>query len=344
MVSPFDTRSPFGAKRGSIPIIGGIPSFAGVDFTGGAVRTWGGFDFSLTRASTGTYIDAAGNIQTAPSNTTRLQYVGGGRTAGLFEVARTNILLNSAVVALQAVTVTAQSYSLSFYGTGSVTLSGAATGVLAGAGANSRVSLTVTASAGTLTVTPTGDVRLGQIEFGTAATSYIATAGTSAARSADISNSALSAAIQTAMASGYWVFMQGAVFGGTVGNYDRAFQLDNGDNLNRHVLVRSNPAGGFEFAQTVGGNLQGAAPKAGAIGQRLNVAARFAPNAFAANWWDGTSAADPVASFVAPTVLRIATEDSGSTSKPASILIEKIYFAAPSISRADAAAHRGLMP
>ncbi|MFV3388434.1 hypothetical protein ACNFCJ_24020, partial [Pseudomonas sp. NY15364] len=74
----------------------------------------------------------------------------------LIEESRTNLLLNSATLATQSVTVTAVAHTLSFYGTGSVTLSGAATGTLTGTGAGNRVSLTFTPTAGTLTLTVSG--------------------------------------------------------------------------------------------------------------------------------------------------------------------------------------------
>jgi hypothetical protein len=63
-------------------------------------------------------------------------------------------------------------YTLSFTGTGTITLSGTSTaGPLVGTGASNRVSLTFTPTAGTLTLTVTGSVTLAQIERG-ALTAY----------------------------------------------------------------------------------------------------------------------------------------------------------------------------
>jgi hypothetical protein len=135
---------------------------------------------TFTRASTATYTDASGVIQTAAVNQPRWESRG-----LLIEEARTNLLLNSATLGTQSVTVTAQSYTLSFYGTGTVTKSGAATGALVGTGAGQRVSQTFTPTAGTLTLTVAGSVTNAQIEAGAIATSWISTAGASATRAFD---------------------------------------------------------------------------------------------------------------------------------------------------------------
>ena len=119
--------------------------------------------FAFTRASTATYIDVNGVMQTAAINEQRFDYSSGVRQA-LVEGGTNNVLANRLVGATESVTTTAQSYTLSFYGTGSYTLSGTATGTLNGTGANNRVTLTVTATAGTLTLTVTGSCTNVQLE------------------------------------------------------------------------------------------------------------------------------------------------------------------------------------
>jgi hypothetical protein len=145
---------------------------------------------SFTRASSGTYFDVTGTMQTAASNVPRIGYdpVSHLIRGLLIEEARTNLLLNSATLATQSVTgLTATAYTLSFYGTGSVAMSGVFTGTLAGTGAfPTRVTQTFTPAAGALTVTVTGSVLDAQLEAGAFATSYVATTGAASTRAQDV--------------------------------------------------------------------------------------------------------------------------------------------------------------
>jgi hypothetical protein len=86
---------------------------------------------------------------------------------------RRNLLLATDTLATQSRTVTAVAHTLSFTGTGTVTLSGASTaGPLVGTGASNRVSLTFTPTAASLTLTVSGSVTLAQLEIGSTATNY----------------------------------------------------------------------------------------------------------------------------------------------------------------------------
>lgn len=140
---------------------------------------------TFTRTSAATYFDATGTMQTAATGVARFDYdpVTHAALGLMIEGNATNVLLNSATLGTQSVTVTAQAYTLSFYGTGTITKSGTATGVLVGVGAfPQRVSQTFTPTAGTLTLTVTGSVLNAQLEAGTFPTSYIPTFGTTATR------------------------------------------------------------------------------------------------------------------------------------------------------------------
>lgn len=141
--------------------------------------------FWLTRAGPGTYIDPAGLIQTAAADVARIDH-SGGSPALLIEDEATNLVVGSGAPAAQSVSVTAQSYALSFYGTGSVDLTGAHVATVTGSGATVRTTYVFTPTAGALVVTPAGTVTQAQIEAGTAATSYIQTTTAPVTRAADV--------------------------------------------------------------------------------------------------------------------------------------------------------------
>jgi len=145
--------------------------------------------FTHTRASAGTCIGQKGDMLTLPAGQPRFAHNAAGECLGLLiEPARTNLLLNSATLATQSVTVTAAAHTLSFYGSGTVTLSGAADAVVVGAGVfPGYTTLTFTPGAGTLTLTVSGTVQFANLELGGFATSWVPTTGAAATRSAESS-------------------------------------------------------------------------------------------------------------------------------------------------------------
>lgn len=107
---------------------------------------------TFSRGTNGMVTDATGKLTYAPNN----------------------LLLNSDTLSTQSVTTAAISYILSFQGTGSIALSGAYSGSLAGTGATDRVYLKFTSTAASLTLTVTGSVTSAQLE----AVTYQTTPGT----------------------------------------------------------------------------------------------------------------------------------------------------------------------
>jgi len=159
------------------------------NFAGGVMPS----ALTFSRASLATMYDAAGTLVTASSGSPRMTYdpVTHSALGLLVEEQRTNLLLNSLLdgtnLSTQSVTVAATQYTLSFYGTGQIVLSGSATATVVGTGAfPTQKTYTFTPSAGSLTLTVTGTVQFAQLEAGAFATSYIPTAGASATRAADV--------------------------------------------------------------------------------------------------------------------------------------------------------------
>ena len=178
---------------------------------------------TFARDSIGTFFDSNGLLQTAASGVPRFDHdpVTRESLGLLVEGPRTNVLLNSATLSTQSVTVAAVSNTLSFYGTGTITLSGASTaGPLVGAGVNSRVSLIFTPTVGTLVLTVSGSVTNAQLEESPFPTSYIPTTDSVVTRAADV--------VSIAGANFSNVF---DVTGGTIvaEYYKRAPQIGNGN-------------------------------------------------------------------------------------------------------------------
>ena len=150
------------------------------------VPTDGSGDLTVTRATSATRVNSSGLIESVSANVARLDYTNGSCPSILAEPQRTNLVFPSATATTQTRTVTATAHTLSFYGTGTVVLTGVATGTLVGTGANNRVTLTFTPTAGNLTLTVNGSVTNWQLEAGSNATSLIPTTTSAVTRNADV--------------------------------------------------------------------------------------------------------------------------------------------------------------
>jgi hypothetical protein len=149
--------------------------------------TNGSGDLTFSRASTATRTNASGAIASVASNVPRLDYSGGATCPRLLlEPQRTNLVFPSATATTQTRTVTATAHTLTFYGTGTVVLSGVATGTLTGTGANNRVALTFTPTAGSLVLTVSGTVTNWQLEAGAFSSTVIETTTAAVTRIVDI--------------------------------------------------------------------------------------------------------------------------------------------------------------
>ena len=174
-----------------------IPQAYKVGLLGSQFPLSGAGDFTVVRNGTKTRINAQGVVSSVAAHIPAFDYIGGCPELSV-EGQATQLYEHTAVMASQTKTVTAVAHTVSFWGTGQISFTGAFTGSLQGTGVTNRVQLTFTPTAGALVSTVLGDVRLSQLEAGSRATSYIPNTTTGMiTRIADvISNTAILAALQ----------------------------------------------------------------------------------------------------------------------------------------------------
>jgi len=141
-----------------------------------------GIPLTCTRSGFASHIGSDGQMKIARADEPRFDYdpITLQCKGLLCEVTRKNFVLNSSIGSTQTIALTSGSYTLSFYGTGTVTLTGTASGTKVGVGAfPTRSTLTFTATTGNVIATVSGIVQYMQIESGTFASSWIPTGSVS---------------------------------------------------------------------------------------------------------------------------------------------------------------------
>ena len=128
----------------------------------------------------------------------------------LMEYSSVNRIFPSDTLTTQTRTTTFTLHTLSFYGTGTVVLSGTHSATVVGTSATTRTTYTFTPTFGNLTLTVTGSVTSAQLERFNKASSYIRTTSGIVTRSADL--------LQYADISDFYNEIAGTIFGQSILN------------------------------------------------------------------------------------------------------------------------------
>lgn len=275
----------------------------------------------------GTFFNSAGTLTAATTNVARYDFdpVTHAPRGLLIEETRTNLLLASATLSTQSVTVTAAPMTLSFYGTGSVALSGAFVGNLAGTGAfPARVSLTFTPTAGALTCTVTGSVLNAQVETGAFPTSAILSGGTSGVRAADVVTMPIDLWFNTAAGT---VLTEANLPVNLNSNFAGLWCMDNGSNANRLLNYLANGVNSITSSSSVASVSTSQTVGTMTPGTTFKVATAYS-SAGIANAFNG-AAAPGSATVAAPAtyfIFRIAAAGANATTQPSGYIRRVRYW------------------
>lgn len=200
---------------------------------------------TLRTGNTATRFNSVGAIELVNANTPRFNFnpVTLLCLGQLVEETRTNLFLNSLIngnpLSTQSVTLSAVPYTVSFYGTGSIAISGGHSATVSGAGAfPTRTTYTFTPSAGSSVFTVTGNVSYAQLEAGSFSTSFIPTAGTSVIRYSD------EVKMTGVNFSSWWNANEGTLSlrqDNAASGYRTGLQVDDGTNNNRILIQSASP-------------------------------------------------------------------------------------------------------
>lgn len=275
-------------------------------------------DGTFTRAGdTATRVTSAGVVASVLANVMRQDFNPITRAVRglLVEESRQNKLLNALIdgtnLSTQDVTVTAVAHTLSFYGTGTVTLSGASSaGPLVGTGDYpARVALTFTPSAATLTLTVSGDVKYAQLETGSFATSFVPTAGSAVTRAADVATLTDLTAMGFSASEGTIIAAAESPNHAQTGLFSRIYSFNDGTGDEEFYLARDS---GLSRAFVRDGGVEQVNPTLGTWADAASRKANFAykANDFAGSFDGGAVVTDSAGTI--PTVDQLSIGASGA--------------------------------
>jgi len=260
---------------------------------------------SFTRASTGWSLSQAPAVKSYTTNAPRFSYDVDGNLLGLrVEGGATRLnTIAAAPVDPENVTVAAVAHTISFYGTGSMILSGAHSATVVGAGEfPTRTSYTFTPAAGTLTLTPSGTVQHLQVETGSFATTPILGEGGPVTRAADVCNVATSG-IDFSATEGT-LFVAATTAPGSMGQYEYFVRIDDGGSNNQIRIIR---AAGVLSARVESGGVNQCILDLGGVANNTmcRIAFSWKANAFEAVLNGGTPVVATSGSIPAVTTIKV---------------------------------------
>jgi len=227
-------------------------NFTGVGTHTFTTTTTNTLNLYINNSGLGNLVGSIDNISvkeiTDETNLPRINYED-GCGSWLLEPQSTNLYLNSETLSTQNNTTSATTYSVSFYGTGTITFSGAYSGTLVGDGLSNRVSATFFAASGTLVSTVSGTCTKAQLEQKSFATSYIPTLGASSTRLQDIATNSGNASLINSEEGVLYAETKASVNSGNI-------TLSNGSNNDNLIISFNLSSGRIDCNMKAGGVYQ----------------------------------------------------------------------------------------
>lgn len=297
-------------------------------------------------ANTATRFNQNGLIEIVNANLPRFDFSPTALTCQgqLIEETRTNLFLNSLIdgtnLSTQSVTLSAVAHTMSFYGSGSVTVSGGHSATVAGVGDfPSRKTYTFTPTAGSSTFTVSGDVKFAQLEAGAFATSYIPTTATSLTRNADVVSmtgtnfSSWFNASEGAFVARYLTYVNAAT------NNPRVFEVSDGTTSNRSRCYVT-ATGAFTQVSSGGSSVASlGVTLANPLNAYNQVCFAYKVDSFALAGNGGTPDTDTLGAVpVAPIRINLGSDINGAAQTQLNGYLARLYYYAPRLLNAEARA------